>query len=112
MGGSLAYAFPYVFEVHYGDLRNVKGTFSEGGGPGKFGAFTYLKSPAVGGKASIQVTPGSNKFGGTMRLLGTFYNHRGQRFLYETYLGRYTPSVPARSLSSISIGLEPLWSRS
>ncbi len=52
--------------------------------------FTYLNSPAVGGKASLKIRPGQHKFGGTMRLLGTFYSHEGFKSVYDTYVARYT----------------------
>jgi hypothetical protein len=94
-GGSFNYYFPYIFEIHYGDLRNVKGTFAAGNGAAKLAAiysnvFTYLNSPAVGGVGSIRVKAGAKKFGGTMRLLGTFYSHEGFKSVYDTYVARYT----------------------
>ena len=36
------------------------------------------------------IRPGAHQFGGTMRLLGTFYSHEGFKSVYDTYVARYT----------------------
>ncbi|MCH7645066.1 MAG: hypothetical protein IH974_09550 [Myxococcales bacterium] len=61
--------FPYLYSYTYATLRNDVGTFGPGKGPGNFNIQFY----SVGGTfpvASINVTQGAAKFGGTMRMLG------------------------------------------
>lgn len=38
----------------------------------------------------MRVKAGEHGFGGTMRLLGTFYSHEGFKSVYDTYVARYT----------------------
>jgi hypothetical protein len=62
-------------------------------GPGRFTGsttFTYLNSPTVGGKGRITIHPGAHKFGGTMRLLGTYYSNVGFRSWSDTYVAKRT----------------------
>jgi len=60
--------FPFRFEIEYADLRNDSGSFAKGGGPGSF---------SVSSGARVHVTAGKNQFGGTMRLLGSYWTNRG-----------------------------------
>jgi hypothetical protein len=66
------YTFPFEFEIEYADLKNKKGVFAKGGGPGSFTVSRSLASTA-----QVRVTAGANQFGGTMKLLGHYYTNRG-----------------------------------
>jgi hypothetical protein len=78
--GSLRSYPPYLLSYTYADLKNQKGTFFAGGGPGSF-SFPYTVDGAKVAKAAAQ--KGSNQFGGTMQLLGT-YQSRG---VFSQYTG-------------------------
>jgi hypothetical protein len=62
---------PYIYEYTYATLRNDAGIFGPGSGLGSFN-ITYKQGKAV--VASINVTAGKNKFGGTMQMLGAHTN--------------------------------------
>jgi hypothetical protein len=66
--GSFNNTPPYLYSYTYRTLRNDAGSFFAGGGPGSF-SLPYLKGGAT--VAKVVVTEGSDKFGGTMRLLGS-----------------------------------------
>jgi hypothetical protein len=68
--GEFAYHYPYIYSYTYGTLRNDKGNFGPGQGPGSFNIkYTLIYTPnAIA--ASIMVKQGKNKFGGTMKMLG------------------------------------------
>jgi hypothetical protein len=89
-GGSFDYAFPYIFEKDYADLRNRRGVFCENCGPGRYSSHPQFLFSDLGGVGRIGVTPGSHKFGGTMRLLGTMYSNEGFASVYDTYVAKYT----------------------
>jgi len=59
--------YPYIYSYTYASLRNDAGLFGPGSGPGSFN-ITYQQGAAQ--VASINVTAGKSKFGGTMRMLG------------------------------------------
>jgi hypothetical protein len=63
--GSVLPAPPYPYSVTMATLANAAGSFRSGSGPGTFSIF---KAP-LGGR--VLVMPGSNGFGGVMRLLGS-----------------------------------------
>ncbi len=65
--GDFPALYPYVYSYTYATLRNDYGVFGPGSGPGSFNLKYYQGALTV---ASIQVTQGANKFGGTMRMLG------------------------------------------
>jgi hypothetical protein len=68
--GEFASNYPYIYSYTYGTLRNDKGVFGPGKGPGDF---TFRYTPGGNPQsvfASIMVTEGKNKFGGTMKMLG------------------------------------------
>jgi hypothetical protein len=68
--GSFTAIYPYVYSYTYVNLRNAGGVFGPGSGPG---GFNIVYSPGQGGQgavATINVTEGSRKFGGTMEMLG------------------------------------------
>ena len=90
IGGSFAYVFPYIFTKVYTNLRNERGVFCENCGPGRYSSSPSFTFNTGGGEASIRVTPGIHKFGGTMRLLGTLYSIGGFASVYDTYVAKYT----------------------
>jgi hypothetical protein len=70
--GQVANTYPYIYSYTYATIRNNKGVFGPGQGPG---SFTYKYLPVEGKAsgstvASIMVAKGTNQFGGTMRMLG------------------------------------------
>lgn len=89
-GASLPYAFPWLFSVHYLDLRNQRGEFCQGCGPGRYGGFHMDLGARDDDRASISVRAGANKFGGTLQLLGTHYSSAGDHSGYDTYVAKYT----------------------
>ena len=66
--GEFPVAYPYLYRYTYATLRNDQGVFSPGGGPGNFNLLFFKQG--VDQVASIKVTQGAAKFGGTMRMLG------------------------------------------
>jgi hypothetical protein len=65
--GEFASHYPYIYSYTYGTLRNDRGAFGPGQGPGSFNiVYPNTTSPF----ASINVTKGKNQFGGTMKMLG------------------------------------------
>jgi hypothetical protein len=67
--GQIANTYPYLYSYTYGTLRNDKGVFGPGKGPGSFTyQYTLGTSLSIGG--SIMLKQGKNKFGGTMKMLG------------------------------------------
>jgi hypothetical protein len=76
--GSFIGEGPYLYSYTYADLRNDAGTFGPGKGFFSAGAATAtlnFQNKAGGGTvASVQVKRGTNKFGGVMKLLGTYRN--------------------------------------
>ena len=75
----------YKWEVHFADLHNDAGILSKGGGDGSFGPFVHNKKAT---KRSVQQKAGANKFGGVMRLLGSYGDNEGYY-----YAGGATTSV-------------------
>ena len=67
--GQVPNTYPYIYSYTYGTLRNDQGDFGPGKGPGGFTFQWTLGTPNSLG-ASIMVTPGKSKFGGTMQMLG------------------------------------------
>ncbi len=68
---------PYLYSYTYATLRNDAGAFFAGGGFfGSSGAVTKIDLKYKGGgtmtvgRVRVKATPGGNKFGGVMRLLG------------------------------------------
>jgi hypothetical protein len=79
--GSFPYYFPYLRSYSYADLKNQKGYFSAGGGPGN----TSLPYTVNGTKvAKVAAKQGSNQFGGTMQLLGAV---RSRGIYFRTDIG-------------------------
>ena len=77
---------PYAFSVQYASLSNEVGNFSKNGG---IGSFTWSETVMLGMASTVErgqviVTPGSNRFGGTMKMLGTYYTNGG--FYYKGHL--------------------------
>jgi hypothetical protein len=66
--GEFAVLYPFVYSYTYATLRNDVGVFGPGSGPGSFNLL--YKVPPNLTAASINVTQGAAKFGGTMRMLG------------------------------------------
>jgi hypothetical protein len=66
---------------------NEKGTFSEGGG---IGDFTWSEMDAAANRGKMDVNAGPHQFGGTMRMLGSFFTNAG--FYYSAHLSvaKYT----------------------
>jgi hypothetical protein len=64
--GEFGATYPYVYSYTYATLRNQKGIFGPGGGPGSFNLIKKQGQKS----ASINVTEGAAKFGGTMTMLG------------------------------------------
>jgi hypothetical protein len=67
VAGSFGPDYPYLYSYSYATLRNDQGVFGPNKGPGSFNIQYYQGANTV---ASINVTAGKNKFGGTMRMLG------------------------------------------
>lgn len=63
----------YLWEVHFADLRNEQGTFAKDAGDG---SFAVVRSGVEGTRQAVQ-TEGKNKFGGVMRLLGSYGDNEG-----------------------------------
>jgi hypothetical protein len=83
---SLASYGPYAFDVQYTDLSNEPGTFRDGGGIGNF-TWTERTGMAQTGwikHGKVVVAEGPNQFGGTMKMLGTFFSNEG--FYYKGHL--------------------------
>jgi hypothetical protein len=82
---SLADYGPYAFGILYTDLSNPAATFRNGGG---IGNFTWSEetgmAPNIKKRGKVVVTEGPNQFGGTMKMLGTFYTNEG--FYYKGHL--------------------------
>jgi hypothetical protein len=72
-GASFPRGVKYLWEVHYADLQNDDGVFNEGGGDGSF----EVDHAGLGGKRSAHQTAGLHKFGGVMRLLGSYKSKEG-----------------------------------
>jgi hypothetical protein len=89
-GGSAAFAFPYFWDKGYADLRNQRGVFCEGCGPGRYDSSPRFSHAGSGGEGRLGVTPGGNKFGGTMKLLGTVYNNTSFLDVYDLYVYKNT----------------------
>ncbi len=67
--GQVPNTYPYVYSYTYATLRNDQGIFGPGQGPGGF-TFQYTLGATSSIGASIMVTTGKAKFGGTMQMLG------------------------------------------
>ena len=84
--GSLTITYPYIYSYTYATLRNDKGVFGPGKGPG---SFNFKWDVGVGSTvASITVKQGPAKFGGTMKMLGALtskvcYYFQGGCLLYS-----------------------------
>jgi hypothetical protein len=95
-GGSQPGDSPYLFAKNYAQLWNGLGNFGASQGPGRLGGGVLFSGPRTppldGARGSITVTPGPNKFGGTMRLLGTAYSFEGfySTWLVDTNIAKYT----------------------
>jgi hypothetical protein len=95
-GASARYRSPYLWEKRHANLRNQRGVFCEGCGPGRYDSaprfsFSNLRKGERTGKDRLGVTPGANKFGGTMKLLGTVYTNEGfGRSSYDSYISENT----------------------
>jgi hypothetical protein len=94
--GSLTYIFPYLFTKVYANLRNQRGVFCESCGPGRYSSsprFTFTGPGPIGQNARmgrLGISPGANKFGGTMKLLGTMYSKSLFDDCCDTYLSTRT----------------------
>jgi hypothetical protein len=75
-GGSFSYYFPYIYSYSYADLKNAAGSFFGGGG-GPPGGFNFALTEGGYPAGSVKVTAGNNQFGGTMRLLGSYFTNNG-----------------------------------
>jgi hypothetical protein len=65
--GEFSALYPYVYSYTYATVKNQAGVFGPSSGPGSF-AIPYKVGKST--VASINVTQGAAKFGGTMRMLG------------------------------------------
>ena len=65
--GEVGNDYPYIYSYTYGTVRNDKGNFGPGQGPG---SFNIIYPNTLSPFASINVKQGAAKFGGTMKLLG------------------------------------------
>jgi hypothetical protein len=88
-----------LWEKRYWNLRNERGVFCKGCGPGRYSSSPRFSFEAQGWGGStdddwngkLGINPGANKFGGTMKLLGTVYANAGYiTHGYETYAAKYT----------------------
>jgi hypothetical protein len=89
-GGSGLYGFPFRLYKRYADLRNQRGVFCEGCGPGRYDSSPRFLFAGSSGEGRLGVIPGGHKFGGTMKLLGTTYSHESFVDLYDTYVAKNT----------------------
>jgi hypothetical protein len=67
--GQVANDYPYIYSYTYGTVTNDRGVFGPGKGAGGF-TYQYTLGTPLSIAASIMVTAGKNKFGGTMKMLG------------------------------------------
>jgi hypothetical protein len=65
--GDFPAIYPYVYSYTYATLRNNKGVFGPGKGPGDFSVKNYQGTNTI---ARMRVKQGAAKFGGTMTMLG------------------------------------------
>jgi hypothetical protein len=76
--GSFIGEGPYLYSYTYADLRNDAGSFGPGKGFFSVAAPTatvsWQNGPPASPFASIKVKRGTNRFGGVMKLLGTYRN--------------------------------------
>ena len=76
-GASMNPTGPYLWEVHFADLHNDAGVFAKNGGDG---SFAIVRSGVEGTRKVVQ-SAGANRFGGVMRLLGSYGSNEG--YLYN-----------------------------
>jgi hypothetical protein len=74
---------PYAFDVFYSDQSNEVGVFGKNGGIGNF-TWSETRVGARKEAGKVVTTKGANQFGGTMKMLGTFYSNEG--FYYKGHL--------------------------
>jgi len=98
VAGELAGLYPYQYSYTYATLRNDKGVFGPGNGPGSFNVKQLLGKNKV---ASINVKQGAAKFGGVMRMLGAltskgcYYRNGGcSRGEFDWLYGRVGTAAP------------------
>jgi hypothetical protein len=70
----------YLWEVHYADLHNATGNFAKSGGDGSIN----IKRKGVEGDRRLVQTAGAHKFGGVMRLLGSYWDNEGFLYMNQT----------------------------
>jgi hypothetical protein len=87
-GASFPQGDYYLWEVHYANLRNDDGYFEEGGGDGNF---VVSHNNSVDGYRSVTQTAGSHKFGGVMKLLGSYTSLEGYQYAVTSpvYVGAF-----------------------
>jgi hypothetical protein len=83
----------YLWENHFADLHNDEAVFTKDGGDGNFGPIQFN---AAKQKRKVVQSAGANKFGGVMRLLGSygdnegyFYNNATTSVYYYNWLFHY-----------------------
>jgi hypothetical protein len=76
--GSFIGEGPYLYSYTYADLRNDAGTFGKGQGffatAAPTATLTFTNGQGANVFAKVTVTAGANRFGGVMKLLGTYRN--------------------------------------
>jgi len=86
LGGTLSSSSygPYAFAVLYTNFSNEAANFRGGAGIGNFTWSEKEATPMSNPRGLIVVKEGKNQFGGTMQMLGTFYDIEG--FYYKAHL--------------------------
>jgi hypothetical protein len=111
--GDFGPLYPYVYSYTYATLRNWKGAFGPGKGPGEFNVQYKQDGDVV---ASIVVRQGSAKFGGTMRMLGAlhtkvcYYRNGGCSIGGTDWLYDVIGTSAYTNMGVVTKGYQALWS--
>jgi hypothetical protein len=77
-GGSFSPRTPVsIYDFTYANLKNYSGNFYAGNGPGNASLIFTTGGPAKNAAGKVVVKAGVSRFGGTMRLLGSFHVRSG-----------------------------------
>ncbi len=99
--GELPADYPFVYRYSYATLRNSRGVFGPGLGPGSFNIKYYDGTNPV---ATINVKQGAAKFGGTMRMLGALTSKGCYYWLIGCSLGEKNWRYDAVGASAHTVG--------
>ena len=74
-----------LWEVHFADLHNATGAFAKSGGDGSF----VVTHPGPTAQRGVVQRAGKNRFGGVMRLLGSYASNSGYHYNAVTHIVFY-----------------------